>query len=60
LGLPAGNEAVRDGDFKSYDEVVKMMEVVEAAILEKVKESAKLIIIFAPGREVWLNTLLRK
>jgi len=45
-----GTKLFVTGDFRSYDEVVKMMEVVEAAILEKVKEGAKLIILFAPGQ----------
>jgi hypothetical protein len=39
------------GDFKSYDEVIEVMNVVKEAILEKVREGVKPIILFAPGQK---------
>jgi hypothetical protein len=46
-----GTKLFVTGDFKSYDEVVEVMNVVKEAILEKVREGVKLIILFAPGQK---------
>jgi len=46
-----GTKLFVTGDFKSYHEVVEVVKLVEEAILEKVKESTKLIILFGPGQK---------
>jgi hypothetical protein len=46
-----GTKLFVTGDFKSCDEVVEVVKLVEETILEKVKESTKLIILCGPGQK---------